>query len=347
MARKERPPDADPLAYVLTPAELAGDVYRWLGQAKSPGWRLATFGHRAIDQDLALYPGSLTGILGRPSMGKSLLCKWLAKREASRIAAGESVAGGPSSECVVYVTLEETPEVIGMALDGWPLSVQDVVRGNYELDDWTDRALRLVSLPVYMIRHPGVVDGKLPPALTPQRLYEAISRLSQDFPADPEAARIRPTLVILDYVQLLQGDNLAMTEKTKTAQVTAAIEGAKNLAVSLRIPVIMAVQAGRQTDHRRDYMPTMGDAQWASAIEQACDAVLGVHRPIRREDFADQIRAGTSIKVTINGRAYDVTDRLMVIGLVKQRAGTGAGRYPVYLDPVTLTLHEMEREDGL
>jgi replicative DNA helicase len=168
--------------------------------------------------------------------------------------------------------------------------------------------------------------------------------MCEHFPSDPKAKRIRPTLVILDYVQLLQGDDMAMTDRSKTAQVTAAIEGAKNLAVNLDVPVVMAVQAGRQTDSRGDYMPTMSDAQWASAIEQACDVVLGVHRPIRRDDLADQVRGGQTIRADINGQSYVVNDQLMVVGLVKQRAGKGAGRYPVYLDPVKLEMHETMRD---
>lgn len=338
MAGKSATP-IDPAAYVMTSAALAASVSEWLDRAKSENWRLVTLGHRLIDETVAIYPGSLTGILGRPSMGKSLLCKWLAKRECERIMAGIP-AGGTPSECVVYVTLEESPEVISMALAGWHLSVADAVRGAFDLAVQKRAALELVRLPLFVLRHPGIVDGRVAPAMTPERLYAAIESIVADYPSDPDAARMRPTLVILDYVQLLQGDQLAMTDRTKTAQVTAAIEGAKNLATRLDVPVVMAVQAGRGTDSHSDYMPRMADAQWASAIEQACDVVLGVHRPIRRDDLADAIGAGQRVTVSLNGREWDVTDRLMVIGLVKQRAGVGAGRYPVYVDPVTLTLHE-------
>lgn len=337
LTRRPPAPAVDVAQYIATPADLACDVTAWLAATKRPDWRMVTFGHHALDADVALYPGSLTAVLGRPSMGKSMVCKWLAKRECQRIR-----DAGDETATVVYVTLEETAEVISMALAGWRLSVQDVVRGRFDATEWQRPALELAGLPVFMIRHPGVVDGKMPPALTPQRIYDAIKRIATEWPSDPKAPRLRPTLVILDYVQLLQGDELAMTESTKTAHVTAAIEGAKRLAVDLRVPVVMAVQAGRYTDNRADHMPTMGDAQWASAIEQACDVVLGVHRPIRRDDLADQIRAGAKLTVSINSRSYTVNDRLMIIGLVKQRAGVGAGRYPVYLDPVTLTLHAME-----
>lgn len=332
-------PALDPSAYVMTSAALATDVVEWLRRVQSQDWRLVTLGHHALDRDIAIYPGSLTGILGRPSMGKSMVCKWIARREVRGI-----VESGREGECVVYVTLEEAPAVIGMALDGWDLSIQDVVRGRFDLEDATRRALYLAKLPLFLIRHPGLLAGRVAPALTPQRLYESIEQLVADYPSDPAKPRMRPTLVILDYVQLLQGDDLAMTEQTKTAQVTAAIEGAKNLAVRLQVPVVMAVQAGRQTDHRADFMPTMTDAQWASAIEQACDLVLGVHRPVRRDDLADDLGSGGPVHVKVNGKSYLVNNRLMVLGLVKQRAGKGTGRYPVYMDPVDLELHEMADE---
>jgi CheY-like chemotaxis protein len=51
-------------------------------------------------------------LAGRPSMGKSLMCKYLAKRELARI---QRV--GDDSACVVYVSLEEADWVVGMGLD--------------------------------------------------------------------------------------------------------------------------------------------------------------------------------------------------------------------------------------
>lgn len=324
--------------YVMTASDVANAVIAMLDAAKSEDWHLISTGHPDLDAITTLYPGSLTGILGRPSHGKSMLCKAIAKRELARIR-----KDGARDQCVVYVTLEEAPAVVGMALDGWNLSIQDVARGRFELEERRMAAAYITKQPLFMVRHPGIVNGKMPPALTPQILYRAIESIAEDYPSDPKAARYRPTLVVLDYVQLLQADDLPVTEKAKTAQVTAAIEGAKNLAMRLCVPVVMAVQAGRQTDSHSDQMPAMADAQWASAIEQACDVVLGVHRPCRRDDFADKMRSGERIHVTLNGQSFVVNDSLMVIGLIKQRAGVGYGRFPAYLDPVGLTMHGIDR----
>lgn len=99
--------------YVMTPADVSNDVIELLRAAKSDDWRVVDTGLVELDEVVTLYPGSLTGILGRPSMGKSLWAKALARRELERIA-----RSGRKDECVVYVTLEEAPAVIGMALDG-------------------------------------------------------------------------------------------------------------------------------------------------------------------------------------------------------------------------------------
>jgi hypothetical protein len=271
MATKNgNPPSVDLREYVMTSAALASSVVAWLDEVTSDDYRLVTFDHRALDRDVAIYPGSLTGILGRPSHGKSMVCKWLAKRECSRILA----AGVADQECVVYVTLEESPQVIAMALSGWRECIQDVVRGQFDHADAELRAVRMVKLPLFVLRHPGLVHGRVAPAMTPERLYCAIETIVADYPADEKKPRIRPTLVVLDYIQLLQGDSLAMTDRTKTAQVTAAIEGAKNLAVRLGVPVVMAVQAGRGTDVHVDCMPRMADAQWA-CLGGATTVMLG------------------------------------------------------------------------
>ena len=330
--------DTDVRQYVMTPVDVSNAVIAMLESAKRDDWHLIGTGHPDLDAVTTLYPGSLTGVLGRPSHGKSMLCKAIAKRELERIRDADA-----RDQCVVYVTLEEDPAVVGMALDGWDLSVQDVTRGRFDLPERRRAAQYITKRPVFMVRHPGLVDGKMPPALTPALLYRAIESIAEDYPSDPKAPKFKPTLVVLDYVQLLQADDLPMSERKKTAQVTAAIEGAKNLAMRLSVPVVMAVQAGRQTDSHADQMPAMADAQWASAIEQACDVVLGVHRPCRRDDLADKMRSGQRVHVTLNGQSFAVNDSLMVIGLIKQRAGIGYGRFPAYLDPVGLTMHGIDR----
>lgn len=336
MARKKQR-EVDPREYIMTPGEIATDVVAMLRATQDERWRVVTTGHKPLDKILTLYPGSLTGILGRPSHGKSMLCKHIAKRELNRIR-----ESGATDECVVYVTLEEQPAMVSMGLDGWQVSVGDIMARKVDVEPLIQKGLYLAELPLFIVRHPGLVGDKLMPPLTPSRLYAAIEAIAQDYPMDG-SARMRPTLVVLDYVQLLQGDDLAMTDMVKTTQVTSAIEGAKNMAVRLKVPVVMAVQAGRQTDHRNDEMPTMSDAQWASALEQACDVVLGVHRPVRRTEHAEAMRSNAVVKTVINDQQYDVNDQLMIIGVVKQRSGIGYGRYPVYLDPIKLELYETVR----
>lgn len=329
----DAPADVTPHAYVMTPADLANDVTDLLRAAKRDDYRAITTGHVELDRVVTMYPQSLTGILGRPSHGKSMLCKALARRELERIQSSQ-----PCRDVVVYITLEESASVVGMSLGGWSLTMSDIVNARYDLAERERMAMELARLPLFVIRHPGIVNGKVAPSLTPERLYETIQTIATKYPADPALPRYHVSLVVLDYVQLLQGDKMAMSDSSKTAQVSSAIEGAKRLAVELSVPVVIAVQAGRNVDNRDDQMPAMADAQWASAIEQACDIVLGVHRPIRKESIQNDIRAGMHLTVNISGEQHTVTDSLMMIGLVKQRAGIGYGRYAAYLDPVTLKL---------
>lgn len=321
--------------YLYDPARQAVAVLEWARRAKQPGYRLTTFGIADMDETVTLFPGSLTAVAGRPGHGKSQLLKHLAARAVDEIRAEGS------DECVVFVTLEESVEMIAATVNGLGISSRDVHRGRFDLAALEADVHALIPRNGLMVlAHPGIVgtgkNRRLADPLTSRRILDAISRIE----VTTTPAR-RPRLVLLDYLQLLQPDRDGRhSEATKVAEVMAAVEGAKGIAAATGAAVVIAVQASREADTRRPPMPQLADMQWASAIEQACDTVLGALRPIRHPLYDQDDASGERPDFQHKGRNYPVTDDLAVFGIVKQRHGEGYGTFVASMDPKTSRLSE-------
>lgn len=319
MAGMAENPFAD---YYSTPADLGASLLDFINDVD--GWSRINFGVPVLDQaiETGLYPGSLTSIVARPGHGKSLYAKAVIKRECERIIA----ARAEDTECAIMVTLEEPPERIAAEVGGWPWSISDIINGDFDLGAARTMAGKQTKIPLFTIQHPRVSKGKKPAPLTADTVYQIIEMIATDHGR-------KPTLVALDYIQILHADNMPRDQQTLTTQVTSAVVGAKDLAIRLGCPVVIGVQAGRSADDRNPPVPEMSDLQWASAIEQASDIILSLWRPFKTHN-------GKTTEITIPGQGkYDLTDRLTVVKILKQRIGVGSGKFAVDLNynPVELT----------
>lgn len=314
---------ADLEPYIYDGPRQADELHRWFDLVGSPDYRLVTTGHSGLDERVALFPGCVAAVAGRPSMGKSLLCKSVARRERVRIE-----AEGRDDQCVVFVTLEESVPMIsaavnGVRIGGQPVSSADVWRGRTNAAEGKREAIKLARSPLVILAHPGVVDGKIMGPLTPERIVGAIERVA----LTTTGAR-RPTLIVLDYLQLLRPDDGSTSERSRVEQVMAAAEASKMLASTFNAVVLMAVQASRAVDAQAWPMPRIDHMQWASSIEQACDVVLGVFRPIRHPSWEMKIAGRPPLDVQ-GGVSYNVTDDLAAVAVLKNRHGAGYGTYVV------------------
>lgn len=328
-------PTAD-ARYVKTTSEVADELVAMLDRTATAGYRLITTGHPELDDELTIYPGSMSVVVGRPGMGKSMLLKSIAAREHKRILD----AGTKNDECVVFVTLEEPKTKLCIQIGQLPITWRDAVRGT--VADREAARMAAVYLPktlpaLMIIEHPGLVDGKVAEPLSAERVLTAIEQIYVEFGK-------RPTLVCLDYLQLLKGQGQPYTVKAKTEHVMAASQGALNLARSLQVPVVLAVQAARDADGRMPPLPRMSDMQWASQIEQDADNIIGLCRPAALESIQDEIANMGHATVDIAGVSHTVTDSLMMLGVVKARNDGCVGRrYAAHLHPERLTLHGVAR----
>lgn len=318
-------------AYLATAADLANELVQTIDLSHRQGYRLIRFGVNELDDNLTIYPGSVTALVGRPGAGKSMLCKALARAEINRI----EREGTADRECVVYVTLEEPGKKLAAQIGQRSFSWRDAMRGEIgDVDAAKMESIRLAKdlRALFVIRQVGDVNGKRMPALTTTQIYDTVEAIADEYGR-------KPTLVILDYLQLIRGQQIK-SERAKTEEVMQASAGAVQIARALSAPVIMAVQASRETDKSSPPIPRLADMQWASSIEQDVDIALGLCRPAAVPSIQDDMaRNYGRATVTVGRREVPVTDSLMLISPSKARDDGGAGkRYAIHVNPVTLEI---------
>lgn len=95
-------------------------------------------------------------------------------------------------------------------------------------------------------------------------------------------------LVIVDYLQLMEGSANAENRNLELGQIT---RGLKMLAKELDLPVICLSQLSRQPEQRSNHRPQLSDLRESGSIEQDADIVMFLYRPeyyATREEAQEQ-----------------------------------------------------------
>jgi replicative DNA helicase len=207
-------------------------------------------------------------LAGRPGMGKTSLATNIAFSAATRFLQDQTdgidparSAGAPvaffslemSADQLATRILAEQSEVTGEQIRSGKIQAQEFKR-------LARAAAELTSLPLY-------IDDT--PALTIAALRARARRLKRQKGIN---------MVIVDYLQLLQGTGRGSSGDNRVQEISEISRGLKQLAKELHVPVLALSQLSRAVEQREDKRPQLSDLRESGSIEQDADIVLFVYR---------------------------------------------------------------------
>jgi replicative DNA helicase len=89
-------------------------------------------------------------------------------------------------------------------------------------------------------------------------------------------------MVIIDYIQLMQGRGRF---ENRTLELAAISRSLKGLAKELRVPIVVLSQLSRAPESRADHRPQLSDLRESGALEQDADVVVFIYR---QDQYADK-----------------------------------------------------------
>ncbi len=209
-------------------------------------------GFKKLDEILAGFQNSdLIILAGRPSMGKTALCLNIARNAA---VIGRVPVGIFSLEMANYQL------VMRMLCSEALVNSHKLRTGRLEANEWPNLSMKagiLADAAIFIDDTPA--QGVLEIRAKARRL-----KVEHDI-----------GLIILDYLQLVQGVGRVESRQQEISQISQSL---KALAKELDVPIMALSQLSRAVEARPDKRPMLSDLRESGAIEQDADVVMFVYR---------------------------------------------------------------------
>ncbi len=88
-------------------------------------------------------------------------------------------------------------------------------------------------------------------------------------------------LLIIDYIQLMQGRGRFESRQAEIASISRSLKG---LAKELNVPIVALSQLSRASETRADHRPQLSDLRESGALEQDADVVMFIYREEQYRD---------------------------------------------------------------
>ncbi len=209
-------------------------------------------GFAALDDFLGgLQRSDLIVLAARPSLGKTSLALNIARNAAIS-----------QKACVALFSLEMSREAV----------VQRCLAGESGVDSRRVRLGRFSEQEEVKIMEASGVLSEAP-------IYVDDSPLLRMVDIRSKARRLHfeqgIDLIIVDYLQLIQGDGRNETRVQEISKITASL---KMLARELNVPVLSVSQLSRAVEWRASHVPQLADLRESGSIEQDADVVIFIYR---------------------------------------------------------------------
>jgi len=198
-----------------------------------------------------LHDSDLIVVAARPSMGKTSLALSIAQSVALK-----------DKVPVALFSLEMSRHQLVQRLmcSEARVDAQSLRTGNLNEDDWPKLSAavgRLAEAPIF-------IDDTA--NITILELRAKARRLM---------AREKLGLIIVDYLQLMQGHKKVDSRQQEISEISRSL---KILGRELNVPVIAVSQLSRAVEQRQDKRPMLSDLRESGAIEQDADLVIFIYR---------------------------------------------------------------------
>jgi replicative DNA helicase len=210
-----------------------------------------------------LQPSDLIILAGRPSMGKTAFALNIGYNAAIKTGKG-----------VAVFSLEMSRAQLGIRLLGFDSGIDSTKlrTGRLRGKEWTlltDSANRLSELPIFIDDSSGI--SVLEMKAKCRRLMK-----SHDL-----------TLVIVDYLQLIQGRRTSESRQIEISEISRML---KALAKDLNVPVLALSQLNRKVEDRPNRRPQLADLRESGAIEQDADVIAFIYRDEVYNPYSEENR---------------------------------------------------------
>ncbi len=225
-----------------------------------------------------LQRSDLVILAARPGMGKTSLATNMAFNIARAFRMGRDAMGQETLEAggrVLFFSLEMSADQLATRM----LAEQAAVPSHRIREgSITKKEFESLARAVSQIQHiPLHIDDT--GGLSISALMSRARRMARKPGVD---------LIIVDYVQLLQGSGRKRAEN-RVQEMTEITTSLKALAKELSVPIIALSQLSRAVENRDDKRPQLADLRESGSIEQDADLVMFI---FREEYYHDQKRPG-------------------------------------------------------
>ena len=143
------------------------------------------------------------------------------------------------------------------------VSSEKLRRANMKNEDWE----KVIAAADRMSKAKLFIDDT--PGLTVQDMRSKLRRLKVEHGLD---------LVIVDYIQLMQGRNSGKGSENRQQEVSEISRNLKLIAREFNVPLIALSQLSRSVESRPDKRPVLSDLRESGSLEQDADIVIFLYR---------------------------------------------------------------------
>jgi replicative DNA helicase len=244
-----------------TPKELKYDLIRQIETARVGDINWIKTGFDNIDRPmLGLEPGCVSGIIARPSMGKTALALNIADNVAKA-----------SKNKVLFFSLESNSlALMRRRLSAYSHVFLSKIRaGDLSETEWDRLISGLNEIPENLIIFESSKFKQI------EELASMAESMAMESPVD---------LIVIDHIQKMSTSEKTYSRHNEVSKISNKIT---TLAKDLKVHVLVLVQLNRESERGgSSRSPVLSDIKESGDIEQDLDSIISIYRKTREDEIA-------------------------------------------------------------